>query len=83
MDRTSCRGFTAKRLTALLPAIAYALLQELRWQAHGSSLARAQEERLLCCLLKPAALQERREVHLSQDALRLAVAGKLGAVATP
>ena len=91
LDRTSCHRFEANRLRALLAAMAYALLQELRWQARGTSLARAQAGRLQICLLKLAGWVERTagrwRVHLPRQAPWLAewlaVAGRLGAVATP
>ena len=91
MDRTSCCKFTANRLRVLLAAMAYALLQHLRWEARGTSLARAQVERLRGCLLKLAARVERARgrwrVHLSAWAPWqgewLALAARVGAVATP
>jgi hypothetical protein len=42
IDRTSCPSFWANQLRILLTAAAYVLMQELRLQARGTSLARAQ-----------------------------------------
>jgi hypothetical protein len=41
-DRTSCSRFAANQFRLLLAAAAYVLFQALRWQARGTSYARAQ-----------------------------------------
>ena len=52
MDRASCTSFYANQFRVLLSAAAYALLQELRWRARETRLARTQAEGLRLCLLK-------------------------------
>ena len=53
MDRTSCTSFLANQLRVLLAAAAYALLQELRWQARKApAFARRQVDGLRLGLLK-------------------------------
>ena len=42
LDRTSCHRFLANQFRVLLAAAAYALMQELRWQARETEFARAQ-----------------------------------------
>ncbi len=51
-DRTSCSRFNANQFRVLLAAAAYALLQELRLAAHGTTWARAQVATLRLQLLK-------------------------------
>jgi len=55
MGRTSCTSFWANQFRVLLSAIAYVLLQELRRQAEGCGLARAQVTTLRQRLLKISA----------------------------
>ena len=52
IGRTSCSSFWANQLRVLLSAVAYVLLQELRRQAEGTVLARAQVTTLRNRLLK-------------------------------
>ncbi len=59
LDRTSCTDFWANQLRVLLAAAAFAILQELRSRLRGTSLARAQIERLRLCLLRIGARIER------------------------
>jgi hypothetical protein len=59
LDRTSCTGFWANQLRVLMAAAAFAILQELRTRLQGTSLARAQVERLRLCLLRIGARIER------------------------
>jgi hypothetical protein len=70
IDRTSCSRFWANQFRVLLTVAAYALLQELRWQAKPTSLARAQVTTLREQLLKLSARIEqsvrRLVVHLPQ-----------------
>ncbi len=68
IDRASCPRFLANQLRVLLTAAAYALMQELRRRAAGTSLARAQVSTLRERLLKLGARIEtsvrRLVVHL-------------------
>jgi hypothetical protein len=59
IDRTSCPRFLANQFRVLLTAAAYALMQELRRRAAGTSLARAQVSTLRERLLKLGARIER------------------------
>ncbi len=52
IDRTSCSRFFANQLRVFLTAAAFALLQEIRLAASGTSLARAQATTLRETLLK-------------------------------
>jgi hypothetical protein len=52
IDRTSCSRFWANQFRALLTAAAYALFQELRLHARGTTMARAQVSTLRLNLLK-------------------------------
>ena len=52
IDRTSCTSFLANQLRVLITAAAYALFQELRWQARHTRFARAQVTSLQLLLLK-------------------------------
>jgi hypothetical protein len=52
LDRTSCSTFRANQFRVLLTAAAYALMQELRTQARGTRLARAQVSTLRDRLFK-------------------------------
>jgi hypothetical protein len=51
-DRTSCTSFKANQFRILLTAVAYALFQQIRTAARGTSLARAQVSTLRLFLLK-------------------------------
>ena len=90
MDRTSCKEFYANQFRVLLAAAAYALMQELRWQARGTRFARTQVEGLRLWLLKLGvsvkATTRRVVLHLpSKTAFRaewLCIARRLGAVPT-
>ena len=55
IDRTSCSSFWANQFRVTLTAAAYALLQEIRTHAKGTSLARAQACSLRLHLLKLSA----------------------------
>jgi hypothetical protein len=59
IDRTSCPRFCANQLRVLLTAAAYALLEELRHQARGTDLERAQVATLRCALLRIGARVEK------------------------
>lgn len=59
IDRTSCSRFLANQFRVLLTAAAYALMQELRRRAAGTTLARAQVSTLRERLLKLGARIER------------------------
>ena len=91
LDRTSCHRFLANQFRVLLAAAAYALLQELRWQARETEFARAQVPRLRDLLLKIAvrvkATARRIVLHLPLGAPAqaewLAIARNLGAVGPP
>ena len=73
LDRTSCHRFLANQFRVLLAA-AYVLLQELRWQARGTAIERAQLPRQLDFLLKIAvwvnATMGRVVLHLSRRGCR-------------
>lgn len=58
MDRTSCSRFLANQFRVLLTAAAYVLMQELRFRARHTDLARAQVGTLRLRLLKLAAWVE-------------------------
>jgi hypothetical protein len=70
IDRTSCTRFQANQFRVLLTVAAYALMQELRWQAQPTSLGRAQVTTLRQQLLKLSARIEqsvrRFVIHLPQ-----------------
>ena len=91
LDRTSCHRFLANRFRVLLAAAAYALLQELRWQARETEFARAQVPRLRDVLLKIAvwvkATVRRIVLHLPLGAPAqpewLGIARNLGGVGAP
>ena len=91
LDRTSCHRFLANQFRVLLTAAAYALLQELRWQARETEFARAQVPRLRDFLLKIAvwvkATATRIVLHLPLGAPTradwLAIARNLGGVGPP
>ena len=91
LDRTSCHNFLANQFRVLLAATAYALMQELRWQARETEFARAQVPRLRDFLLKIAVwvkVTVRRVVlHLPRGAPAetewLVIARNLGAVGSP
>ena len=91
LDRTSCHGFLANQFPVLLATAAYALLQELRWQARGTPFERAQVPRLRDFLLKIAvwvkATVRRVVLHLPRGAPAqaewLAIARNLGGVGPP
>lgn len=91
LDRTSCHRFLANQFRVLLAAAAYALLQELRWQARETELGRAQVPRLRDFLLKIAvrvrATVRRIVLHLPLGAPAqaewLAIARNLGGVGPP
>lgn len=72
IDRTSCSDFWANQLRVLLTAAAYALMQELRGAAAGTTCERAQVSTLRERLLKLGAWVERSVrrivVHLPQHA---------------
>jgi hypothetical protein len=59
IDRTSCSRFWANQFRALLTAAAYALFQELRLHARGTTMARAQVGTLRLNLLKLGVWLER------------------------
>jgi hypothetical protein len=88
IDRTSCTRFQANQFRVLLTVAAYGLLQEIRWQAQPTKLARAQVTTLRQQLLKLSARLEqsvrRIVVHLPQSFAYLnewtRIARKLGAV---
>jgi hypothetical protein len=88
IDRTSCTSFEANRFRVLMTAAAYALLQQVRRAAHGTSLATAQISRLRLSVIKVAARLvasvRRILVHLPQSfAFRRewnTIARRLGAV---
>jgi len=71
IDRTSCSRFQANQFRVLLTVAAYALLQEIRWQAKPTRLARAQVTTLREHLLKLSARIEqsvrRLVIHLPQS----------------
>jgi hypothetical protein len=52
LDRTSCTRFLANQFRVLLVAAAYALFQEIRYAARGTSLARTQVSGMQLKLLK-------------------------------
>jgi len=56
MDRTSCSDFNANQLRVLLAATAYVLIQELRTQAQGTTVARWEVSQLRTRLFKVAAI---------------------------
>jgi hypothetical protein len=56
MDRTSCSDFNANQLRVLLAATAYVLIQELRTQAQGTTVARWEVDHLRSRLFKVAAI---------------------------
>lgn len=58
IERTSCTRFWANQFRVLLTVAAYALLQEIRLQAHPTKLARAQVSTLRTHLLKLSARLE-------------------------
>jgi Transposase DDE domain group 1 len=58
-DRTSCSRFAANQFRLLLAAVAYVLFQALRWQARGTSYARAQVSTLREQLIKVAVWVQR------------------------
>ena len=88
LDRNSCTKFWANQFRVLLTVSAYALLQELRTQARGTSLARAQVATLQTHLLKLSARVtesvRRIVLHLPQTFAYLKewtiIARRLGAV---
>lgn len=90
IDRTSCSRFWANQFRVLLTVAAYALMQELRWQAKQTTMARAQVTTLREQLLKLSArIQQsvrRIVVHLPQSFAYLnewmRIARRLGAVPT-
>ena len=55
LDRNSCTAFQANQFRVTMTVAAYALLQELRTKARGTSLARAQVHTLQTHLLKLSA----------------------------
>jgi len=55
-DLTSCTRFEANQFRALLTSAAYALFQQLRWEARGTACARAQVWILRERLIKVAAV---------------------------
>jgi hypothetical protein len=55
LDRTSCHRYRANALRVLLVAVAYMLVQELRWRLRRTSLRRAQVPTLRERLFKMAA----------------------------
>lgn len=55
IDRTSCTEYDANCFRVLMTAAAYALLQEVRRGARGTSLATAQVNRLRLAIIKVAA----------------------------
>jgi hypothetical protein len=59
IDRTSCSRFWANQFRVLLTAAAYALFQELRLHARGTTMARAQVGTLRLNLLKLGVWLER------------------------
>lgn len=59
LGRTSCSRFWANQFRVLLTAAAYALIQEIRFHARGTRLARAQAGTLRDLLLKLGAEVER------------------------
>ncbi len=71
IDRTSCSRFQANQFRVLLTVAAYALMQEIRWQAKPTKLARAQVTTLREHLLKLSARitqsVRRLVVHLPQS----------------
>ena len=91
LDRTSCHRFLANQFRVLLAAAAYALMQELRWQARETEFARAQVPRLRDFLLKIAVRVQvtvrRIVLHLPLGAPAaaewVAIAGHLGGVGPP
>jgi len=56
LDRTSCSDFNANQVRVLLAATAYVLIQELRTQARGSTVARWETGHLRARLFKVAAI---------------------------
>lgn len=72
IDRTSCTRFWANQFRVLLTAAAYALMQELRTRADGTSCARAQvstlRERLLKLGVWVTCSVRRIVLHLPQSA---------------
>jgi Transposase DDE domain group 1 len=58
-DRTSCARFAANQFRLLLTAAAYVLFQALRWQARGTTYARAQVSTLREQLIKVAVWVQR------------------------
>ena len=72
IDRTSCTRFWANQFRVLLTAAAYALMQELRTRAAGTSCARAQvstlRERLLKLGVWVTCSVRRIVLHLPQSA---------------
>jgi hypothetical protein len=55
IDRTSCTKFDANRFRVIMTAAAYAMLQEIRRAARGTTLATAQVGRLRLSIIKVAA----------------------------
>jgi len=88
IDRTSCTAFEANRFRVLMTAAAYALLQEVRKAALGTTLSTAQMHRLRLSVIKVAARVvssvRRIVVHLPQTFAFLPewniIARRLGAV---
>jgi len=70
VDRTSCTSFLANQMRVLLTAAAYVLMQELRRDAAGTELARAQvatlRERLLLLSARVVESARRLVVRLSR-----------------
>ena len=90
LGRTSCSRFWANQFRVLLTVAAYALMQELRWQAKPTKLARAQVSTLREQLFKLSARLEqsvrRIVIHLPQSFAYLnewsRIARRLGAAPT-
>lgn len=90
IDRTSCSRFQANQFRVLLTVAAYALMQEIRLQAKGTKLARAQVTTIREQLLKLSARIEqsvrRLVLHLPQSFAYLnewtRIARRLGAAPT-